>query len=186
MDDAQIIALYWQRDTGAIAQSASKYGAYCLTVAQRVLGSREDAEECVNDTWLRAWNSMPPERPGVLRMFFARLARSLAIDRLRANTAQKRGGRELPAVLEELAECIAAQEDVEDALIARDLERTLCRFVRELPAREGNLFIRRYFFTEPVAEIAQSYGLSENHVSVILHRVRRKLRDRLEKEGYFL
>ena len=185
MEDRQIVELYWQRDPAAIERSAQKYGAYCFSVAGNVLGSREDAEECVNDTWYCAWEAMPPHRPNVLRMFFAKIARRLAIDRLKAAGAQKRGGGELNAVLGELSESIAGEEDVEDALIAQELAQTIRSFVGELPVREGDLFVRRYFFTEPVAEIAKCYGLTAGYVSVMLHRTREKLRDRLKKEGYF-
>ena len=151
-----------------------------------MLGSREDAEECVNDTWYCAWEAMPPHRPNVLRMFFAKIARRLAIDRLKAAGAQKRGGGELNAVLGELSESIAGEEDVEDALIAQELAQTIRSFVGEL-ARAGGRLVRgaATFFTEPVAEIAKCYGLTAGYVSVTLHRTREKLRDRLKKEGYF-
>ncbi len=184
MDDHQIVALYWQRSDEAIVQSDAKYGPYCHTVASRILENDQDAEECVNDTWLRAWNAMPPQRPSVLRMFFAKITRNLSFDRVRSRTAQKRGGGELPLVLEELSQCIVRESPLEDAVLAQELDRSVRAFLRTLPDRECDVFLRRYFFTEPLADIAAGYGLSRNHVSVLLRRTRTKLRDHLQKEGF--
>ena len=123
MEDCAIIALYWARDEAAIARSQEKYGGYCRAVAGRLLASPQDAEECVSDTWLAAWGSMPPHRPQALRMFFAKLTRRLAFNRYKANTAEKRGGGQLPLVLEELAECVAGSEDVQQQV--EDLQKQL-------------------------------------------------------------
>ena len=168
MDDQQIVALYWQRSDEAIVQSDAKYGPYCHTVASRILENDQDAEECVNDTWLRAWN----------------ITRNLSFDRVRSRTAQKRGGGELPLVLEELSQCIVRESPLEDAVLAQELDRSVRAFLRTLPDRECDVFLRRYFFTEPLADIAAGYGLSRNHVSVLLRRTRTKLRDHLQKEGF--
>lgn len=184
MEDAQIVKLYWERNPEAIARSREKYGIYCFSLADRIVTSREDAEECVNDTWLHAWNSMPPHRPSALRIFLAKITRRVALNRWKAASAQKRGGGQLPLVLDELSECVSGQEDAEGAVETRELRRLLDQFIRELPAREGNIFLRRYFFTEPVGEIARQWGLTENHVSVLLSRTRKKLKLLLEKEGY--
>ena len=184
MEDCAIIALYWDRDEAAIARSQEKYGGYCRTVAGRLLASPQDAEECVSDTWLAAWGSMPPHRPQALRMFFAKLTRRLAFNRYKANTAEKRGGGQLPQVLEELSECVAGSEDVQQQVEDRELGRLVRDFVHALPQRERDLFLRRYFFAEPVKEIALRYGITANHASVILRRARGKLRAELEKEGY--
>ena len=185
MDDLQIIQLYWDRDPEAIAQTHQKYGPYCFTLAHRILASREDAEECVNDTWLHAWNGMPPHRPNVLRLFLAKITRRVALNRWKASQAQKRGQGELPLVLEELAQCLAQEGDpVTDAAVARELGECIRAFVRALPAREGDLFARRYFFTEPLEDIAGAWGLSVNHTAVLLYRTRQKLKDHLTKEGY--
>lgn len=185
MEDREIIALYWARNDRAIAASGEKYGGYCFTVAQNILGSPEDSEECVNDTWLSAWNAMPPHRPNVLRLFFARLTRAHSFNRYKARTAQKRGGGELAIVLEELSECIAGPETTEDAVLARELGASIRRFVGALPEREASLFLRRYFYTEPLKVIANRYHMTENYTSVILHRVRNKLKQQLIQEGYF-
>ena len=184
MQDEQIIDLYWNRDERAISVTEEKYGAYCFTVAHHILGVHEDSEECVNDTWLKAWNAIPPTWPNILKMYLAKITRGLAINRYKERMAAKRGGGEIPLVLEELAECVADSRMVEDHVIAGQLEERLDAFVRSLPEREANIFLRRYFYTEPVAEIAEKYGLTGNHVMVILSRTRSKLRDQLKKEGY--
>ena len=184
MEDSQIIELYWQKNADAISETANKYGAYCFMIAENILHNTEDSEECVNDTWLHAWNAMPPQRPITLRMFLARITRNLSFDRFRAQTAEKRGGGEIPLVLDELTECLAGGTDVETTYEDKELSACIRRFVRALPERDGNVFVRRYFFTEPVATIAGRYGLTENHVMVILSRARKKLKQKLTKEGY--
>lgn len=184
MEDSRIIDLYWRKDSDAISESARKYGAYCFAVADNILHNNEDSEECVNDTWMRAWDAMPPQRPRVLRMFLAKITRNLAFDRSRAQAAEKRGGGELSLVLEELAECLTSGTDVEVIYEGKELRQCIRRFVRALPERDGNVFVRRYFFTETVAVIARRYDLTENHVMVILSRTRKKLLRELKKEGY--
>lgn len=184
MEDSQIIELYWEKNTDAISESANKYGAYCFTIADNILHNTEDSEECVNDTWLHAWNAMPPQRPNVLRMFLAKITRNLSLDRFYARSAQKRGGGEIILVLDELSECLAGRTNVEAAYEGKELTQCIRHFVRELPERDGNVFVRRYFFTEPIAAIADRYGLTENNVMVILNRTRRKLKLELIKEGY--
>lgn len=184
MEDNRIIELYWQKNTAAISETAGKYGAYCFTIAKNILHSIEDSEECVNDTWLHVWNVIPPQRPGVLRIFLAKITRNLAFDRFSARMAQKRGGGEVTLVLDELAECLAGGTDAAAVYEGRELRECIRSFVRTLPEREGNVFVRRYFFTESAAVIAGRYGLTENHVAVILSRTRKKLKRRLAEEGY--
>ena len=186
MDDRTIIAMYQKRNPDAVNESDKKYGSYCLAIADHILHSPEDSEECVNDTWLRAWNAIPPQCPRVLRLFFARITRNLSIDRYAALHTQKRGSGETDAVLDELAECIPSGADVEGELLAKELTKAVDRFLRQLPERECNIFLRRYFFTESGAEIADRYGIRENHVSVLLCRTRKKLRLFLEEEGYLI
>ena len=184
MEDSRIIELYWQKNADAISETSSKYGAYCYTIADNILHSIEDSEECVNDTWLHAWNAMPPQKPNVLRMFLAKITRSLSVNRFKARSAEKRGGGEINLVLDELADCLAGETNVEAEYEDKELEQCIRRFVRGLPERDGNVFVRRYFFTEPVAVIAKRYGLTESNVTVILSRTRKKLRLKLAKEGY--
>lgn len=185
MEDSKIIKLYWQRNEAAIAETKNKYGAYCFTVASSILLNREDSEECVSDTWMFAWNSIPPHRPNRLKMFLAKITRNLSFNKYSKKTAEKRGGGEIDAVLHELEECIAGSGDVESAYIAEELEQSIRKFVRGLPERECNLFVRRYFFTESISDIAKRYNLTKNNTSVILSRTRQKLKKHLEQEGYF-
>ncbi len=184
MTDEQIIDLYWRRDEQAIAESDSKYGSYCHTVANNILHNTEDASECVNDTWLKAWNAIPPMRPAHLDLFFAKLTRNLAFDRFKALTAAKRGGGEMPLILDELEECIAGPTDVESTFLSKELEACICQFVRKLPKRDRNVFIRRYFFAESIPDIAKRYRLTANNITVVLSRTRKKLKAYLDKEGF--
>ena len=185
MEDSQIIELYWKRNPDALKETAEKYGTYCFAIANNILHECGDSEECVNDTWLHTWNAIPPQKPRIFPSFLAKITRNLSINRYHARSAEKRGGGEIAVVLEELAECLASETDVENEYIARELGQCIRRFVRTLPEREGNVFMRRYFFTERVQQIARRYGLSENNVMVILSRTRKKLKVHLEKEGFF-
>ena len=184
MEDNQIVELYWQKNADAISETANKYGAYCFTIADNILHCAEDSEECVNDTWLRTWNAIPPQKPNVLRMFLVKITRNLSFNRFNARCAEKRGGGEISIVLDELGECAAGGSDVEAAYEVAELERCVCRFVRTLPERDRNVFVRRYFFTEPMPAIAERYGLTVNNITVILSRTRKKLKAELMKGGY--
>ncbi len=184
MEDHQIVELYWQKNTDAISETANKYGAYCFAIADNILHDPEDSEECVNDTWLHAWDAIPPQRPNVLRMFLAKITRNLSFDRFNARNAEKRGGGEIALVLDELGECLGSETDTEAAYEVKELRRSIQRFVRALPERDGNVLVRRYFFAESTADIAKRYSLAEDNVMVILSRTRRKLKAHLLKEGY--
>lgn len=183
MEDGQIIALYWQRNESAIQESQNKYGDYCSSIAYNVLHAREDAEECVNDTWLRAWNAMPPERPGRLAVFLGRITRNLAIDRYRRDRTQKNGGGQIELCLEELGECIGENRPIEDRLALRE---AVNRFLQGLPEKSRRVFLLRYWYVMPVAEIARRSGLSEGAVKMSLLRVREKMKTELEQEGFGL
>lgn len=180
MEDHDIVELYWQRNPESIRQTSVKYGKYCMAIARNLLADDRDAEECVNDTWLGAWNAMPKNRPGLLAPFLGRITRNLAFNRYKSCHAEKRGGGELPLVLSELAECTAG--DVLQNLEAAELEAAVNRFLRTLPERECSIFLRRYWFTESLRDIAARYGMRENSVKTNLFRSRRKLRCYLEKE----
>lgn len=186
MDDAKIVQLYWDRSERAIPATADKYGAYCASIARNILGSREDAEECVNDTYLSAWNSMPPHRPRVLSAFLGKLTRNLSLNRYRHNTADKRGGGEAPAVLDEIAELVSDTGSVEQELDRRELLRAIDAFLGGLPAEKRRLFVRRYWYFDRVSEIAYRFGMTENHVSVSLNRLRANLRKDLLERGFDL
>lgn len=186
MEDSKIIELYWQRSSDAITASAGQYGSYCRSIAQNLLSDPRDAEECVNDTWLGAWNAIPPHRPRSLRAFFGKLTRSAACSRWRANAAQKRGSGELPLVLEELQECIPAAPSAETLAEDRELSRSINRFLHALPERDCSIFLRRYWYGESVGAIARRYTLKENTVKSSLYRSRAKLKQHLEQEGIVL
>lgn len=184
MTDDQIIQAYWRRDEQAIRESDRKYGAYCFAVAHNILQNREDAAECQNDTWLRAWQVIPPKRPERLKFFFAKITRNLSLSRYRAQTAEKRGGGETELILEELSQCLADSRTAESQYLAKELGGLVNRFVRTLPKRECNVFVRRYFYSEPVKDIAKRYGLTAHHVTVMLSRTRGKLKEHLSKEEF--
>lgn len=180
MEDFHIIELYWQRDESAIKESQTKYGGYCRTIADNILHSAENTEECVNDTWFRAWNTMPPEKPSRLAVFFGKITRNLAIDKYRKDRSQKYGGGQTALCLDELGECIGEDSLIEDRLALREL---LNSFLCELPDKNRNIFLLRYWYMMPVSEIAKLNGMSDGAVKMILQRVRYKLRTYLEKEG---
>ncbi len=186
MEDSRIVELYWRRSGDAIAETSRKYGGYCYAIAYNLLSSVQDAEECVNDTWLGAWNSMPDNRPNYLAPFLGKIARSLAFNRFRAGRAEKRGGGELPLVLEELGECVPAVPSAAQAVEDAELEKEIDRFLHGLPCRDCDVFLRRYWYGESLAEISKRCGLKLNTVKTSLYRSREKLRRHLEKEGIAL
>ena len=185
MDDCAIVALYWARDEAAIAASDEKYGGLCRQLSRQILASPEDAEECVNDTWGRAWNTMPPQRPASLRAYLLRIVRNVSIDRWRARRSQKRGdGAE--ALSLELESCIPPAPSAEAAWEQRELAAALDRWLAGRTDGERALFLRRYWFGEPVAQLARAWGLRPNAVSQRLRRLRESLRTFLESEGVVL
>lgn len=184
MEDRDIIALYWARSEDALSASAEKYGGLCRIVARNILHSGGDEEECLNDTWLNAWNSIPPQRPENLSAYLARLTRNLALNQVRLERAQKRGEGEVPAALAELEECAGAGGGVEDRLNARELTRAIENFLRDQPRKRRNIFIRRYWYLSPVEELAREYGMTRSGVSSLLHRMRGALKQHLEQEGF--
>lgn len=186
MEDAQIVGLYWERDERAIIESDAKYGVYCYTVANNILLNHEDTKECLNDTWVKAWNTIPPQKPEALKPFFAKIIRNLALNRYQMQNAQKRGGDMVTIAMEELNECVSSIEDVESTYSAKMLQKNVNRFLHTLPERDCDIFLRRYFFLENTAEIAKRYGMRESNVLVILSRLRKKLKKFLRKEGYFI
>lgn len=182
MEDEKILDLFWRRDEGAIEAAKREYGSYCAAVAGRILPDEQDVEEVVNDTWLRAWESIPPNRPGSLKLYLARIARNLAFDRFRRANREKRGGSAVMLALEELRQC-AAPGGPGDALDARELQAAVNEFLRRLPRREREVFLRRYFHLETSGEIGRHIGISEANVRTLLSRTRKKLKAYLIKEG---
>ena len=184
MDDDRIVALYWSRSEAAITETAAKYGSYLRSISFSILGSREDAQECVNDTYHDAWNTMPPHRPSVLSAFLGKITRRISIDRWRKRNAEKRGGGELPLALEELEACVSGSGSVEDEVQRKELEQLLDRFLDALPVTERRVFLRRYWYLDSVQSIARQFGFSRSKTASMLHPTRAKLRALLEKEGY--
>ena len=183
MDDKQIVDLYWERSEAAISETAEKYGRYCEYIAFQILHNREDSEECVNDTYLKAWNSIPPHRPAVLKTFLGKLTRNLSLDRYEQSHAKKRRGGQLPLVLEEIQECVPAPNRTESIVEEIALTEILNRFLSTLPPEPRKIFMRRYWYFSSVKEIAADYGMSESGVKMSLHRSRNKLRKLLLEEG---
>lgn len=184
MDDQAIVELYWSRSERALSETATKYGAYCYSIAYNILTNREDAEESVSDTYLAAWRTMPPKRPVILSTFLGKLTRRIAIDYWRKRTADKRGGGETDLVLEELENCIAGNQNVENTYIHKELAVVINRFLDTLTRTERNIFLCRYWYLDSVADIASYFGFSQSKVASMLHRMRKKLRVQLEKEEY--
>ncbi|MBR4289483.1 MAG: RNA polymerase sigma factor [Oscillospiraceae bacterium] len=186
MDDKQIIDLYWVRSERAIAETDRKYGKFCHRIAFHILANPQDSEECVSDTFLKAWSAIPPKRPVKLSTFLGKITRNLALNRYEKHTAQKRGGGEVPVALDELAECIPDPNSVERMVDNRILADKLNIFLESLPAEARKIFMRRYWEVCSVQEIAEIYGISESKVKVSLFRTRGKLRAFLEQEGITL
>lgn len=183
MEDRAIIELFFQRSEEAISATDKKYGPYCLSIARNILPDREDAREAVNDTYLGAWNAIPPHVPNSLAAFLGKITRRISINRYQANHAAKRGGGEVTLALEELSGCIPSPVDVETALEEKELAKLLNAFVRALPETEQKVFVCRYWYLEPVKITAKRFGFSESKVKSMLFRIRNKLREELEKEG---
>ncbi len=183
MEDREIVALYWARSEDAIEESAKKYGGYLTKIAQNILNDAGEAEESVNDTYLGAWNAMPPHRPNILSTFLGKMTRRISIDRWRKRHAGKRGGGELTLALEELSDCVTDGNSVEDELEKRELAERFQCFLNTLPETERRVFLSRYWYLEPVRDIARRLGFSESKVSSMLYRTRQKLRIALAKEG---
>lgn len=184
MEDKQIVDLYWERSEQAIPETEKKYGSYCYAIAQRILNVREDTEECVNDTWLGAWNSMPENRPSLLAPYLAKLTRWISLSRLRDQNRLKRGGGEAVLALEELSEQFDSGTNVERDVELRELTDRLNHFLHSLDKEKRQVFLARYWYMAPISEIAKKSGFSEGKIKTILFRVRKKLWTELEAQGY--
>lgn len=181
--DEAIIALYWERSEQAISATEGKYGKYCTCIARNILNDFEDAKECVNDTWLRAWNAIPPGKPQRLAAFLGKITRNLAINRLEKVCAKKRGGGAMEVLMEELGECLPDRRtgvDMAEDFVVRD---AINRFLAVLPAENRKLFVRRYWYFSSIRDIAADYGMGESKVKMALLRMRAEFRRFLEKEG---
>ncbi len=183
MEDSAIIDLYWQRSDTAIQETERKYGRYCNAIAFNFVRNAQDAEECVNDTWFRAWNLMPDKRPGVLSAFLGGITRRLAISLYRAKTSKKRGGGETVIALEELNECIPSDTDLHREYESREFEKAIGSFAASLPETERKIFVSRYWYLASVADISARLHFSQAKTKSILFRTRGKLREYLREEG---
>ena len=182
-DDEMLIQLFFARDEQALSEAEHRYGKLCRTMAFRILGDRQDAEECANDVLLKLWHAIPPAKPRSLTAFVSGITRNLALDRLAANNAEKRGGTQLSAVLDELAPYLRSDENMEDRLEAIAIQDAVTRFLQSLPKESRMIFLARYYAMQPIAEIAQQHASTTGRVKMILKRTKEKLRGFLKEEG---
>ena len=184
MEDSRIVSLYWDRDETAIEQTDKKYGRYLTKIAYNILADREDSKESVNDTYLAAWDSMPPHKPQVLSTYLGKLTRRISIDLFRKKNSQKRSGGEYALSLQELEDCISGGNTTEQALNAQLLSEAIGRYLRTVTEEARNVFIGRYYYLDPVKQIAGYCHISESKVKILLYRTRQGLWEYLQKEGF--
>lgn len=184
LTDTEIIALFNSRDEKALSEVSEKYGVCCLRIAGNILKNNEDAHECVNDTYLKVWESIPPERPDSLSAYVAQVTRNTAIDRYRAERAEKRGGGEMPLILDELSECVSDKGNIEKNAEDHELLDAINEFLETLAPERRIAFVSRYTLCESVKSIAQRLGITQNKVSVNLNRTRKALTEYLKGKGY--
>lgn len=182
MDDCMIVDLFWQRSEQALAETALKYNSFCYRIAYNILRNNEDSEECVNDTYMKAWNAIPPTRPSKLQAFLGRITRNIALDRYDYNNAGKRSG-EIDGILSELSECISTGEDVESAYEEKYIASLISQWLRTLDPVRRNVFVRRYWYSDSIADIAKRFDMGEGKARSMLFRMREKLRIYLRQEG---
>ena len=186
MDDNRIVQMFWDRDQNAISVTSEKYGAYCMSIANNILGNIEDAEECVSDTYLNTWNSIPPNRPKMLSTYLGKIVRNLSFNLYKKNKAQKRGSGQFSLIIEELADVIADSNDIEQEWNQKLLIDAINSFLCELPDVKRRIFVCRYWYADSVKTIASRFGMTENNVSVTLQRLRNKLHIYLVERGFEL
>ena len=184
MDDNMIVDMLWKRTEDALENVCAKYGTLCHSVSYSILRSHEDAEECVNDTYMKIWTSIPPNRPNNLKAYIAKIARNLSIDKLRGSSANKRGSVNRDVALSELEDCLPDVFSVEDALEQKELAEAINRFLLNLPAEQRLRFVGRYWNYLSVTDLAEEFEFSKSKIKSILFRVRGELRTALESEGY--
>ncbi len=184
MNDKKIIELYNSRDESAITHTDKKYGSYLKKISYNIVYDLEDAKECVNDTYLKAWNSIPPKKPNILSVFLARITRFVSVDCLRKKTAERRGSGEYELSLSELSEIVSGTDDTENSAIQNEMVRSIDAFLQKLSEKACDMFVMRYFYGDSVRDIANFCACSESKVKTTLHRTRKDLKDYLEKEGY--
>ena len=183
IEDEKIIELFFERSEQGIRELDIKYGKVCHKLSNNIVNNRQDAEECVNDAYLGAWNTIPPQNPNPLLTYICRIVRNLSIKKYHANTSVKRNSF-YDAALDELGECVSSSESVEEEISAKELTRQIDYFLDTLDAESRILFVRRYWYAYSISELAKQFGLKSNTVSVRLSRIRDKLRDYLKGEGF--
>ena len=186
MDDNGIIQLYWDRNDQAINATSEKYGHYCKAIAKNILNNEEDAEECVNDTYLNVWNSMPTHWPEHLATFLGKITRNLSFNKYKRNHTQKRGSGEITLVLDELTDCVSDIDNVEQIIDRKELAKAISSFVKGLSIEKRNIFVRRYWYADSVSDIARDYGMLQGTVSKTLERIRKQLKAYLTERGFEL
>lgn len=186
MEDEQIIALYWDRSEDAIRETNFKYGPYCENISYGILRNREDSKECVSDTWLRAWNTMPPQKPTYLSLFLAKIVRNLSLDRYRKGHAVFRGSGQTALVYEELEEAIPSLQSGEQLADTLEIRDSLERFLDGLPLQQRQIFLLRYWYVHTPKEIGQQLGIRQQKINNMLYELRKKLKKHLEQEGIWL
>ena len=183
MDDRRIVELFLERSEEAILETDIKYGRYCHKIAFNVLGNDEDSEECVNDAYMRAWGSIPPNEPDSMASYIGRITRNLALDKLRQKQSDKRGNGEVPVVLDELAECVSGHDELERRQDSAEIAAAIESFLDELNSVERGVFMRRYWMMEPIADVANRYDISVSKTTTMLFRLRNRLKKHFMKEG---
>lgn len=184
MTDEGIVNLYWDRNEAAITETDLKYGRYCFSISYNILSNKEDSDECVNDTYNAAWNSMPPQRPVILSAFLGKIVRNISLNRYKEITAQKRGGNQMELILDELGEIVSDMPGPDDRVIQTQLVKAINEFLAGLPAEKRIMFVRRYWYADDIGAIAKRMGMSANNVSVEIRRIRLKLRGYLIERGF--
>lgn len=184
LDDNKIVELFCERSESAILETANKYGKYCKIIAINILHDNGDADECVNDTYLCAWNSIPPHYPTWLSVYLGRITRNLSFNMYKKKKAGKRGGGELELIFDELEDCVSSPRTVEDDYTADMLSKAISTFLRTLNEEHQAIFVRRYWYSDSIGAISQKSKMSESKIKSILFRCRTKLKQYLKKEGF--
>ncbi len=183
MEDEKIIELYFERKETAIAETAEKYGNYLYKIAFNILSDSEDSEESVNDTYLGAWNVIPPEKPNILSAFLGKITRYISLNKYRAKKADKRGGGEIDIAFEEIEECIPTESTIYDEIETKELAKVISDYLKVLPKTERQIFVCRYYYLDSLSDISNQFGYSRSKVASMLHRTRKKVLSHLMKEG---
>lgn len=186
MEDNDIIQMFFDRDENAIKEMSIKYGNYCTSIAKNILKNNEDAEECVNDTYLKVWNVIPPSRPNMLKAFIGRITRNISFNLYKKMNTDKRGNLQIPIILDELSECVSDGITPYQEIEKKELLKAINSFLEKMPQEKRVMFVRRYWYSDSITDIAKRCGVSENSVSVNLNRLRKRLHNYLIERGFEL